>query len=228
MKDYDWLLFDLDNTILDFTASSYISFNKSMDELGYSANKSHFQKFKQINMEVWEEMESGKIDHQELKVKRWFRLFDELKLSLDPSIANEVYFFHIKENPVFVQYAAEISEVCKDKFNLMIITNGLAEVQWPRLRKTGLVDYFEHIVISDELGYAKPHSAYFEHCHSLMDYHAKEKILVIGDTLSSDIKGGKEFGFDTCWYNHSNVLNESTKTDFEIKQMKELRDILLL
>jgi len=226
MKPYDWLLFDLDNTILDFTASSEIAFHALMAELGYSSDHHDFTVYRQINRDVWEEMEAGLINHEQLKVKRWSVYFAERQIDYDPLDANNFYFECIKISPVYVEYAQELLEECKDHFRMGIITNGLSEVQRPRIEKIGLKVYFEHIVISDELGIAKPHYDYFDHCHNLIEKPEKERVLVIGDTAQSDIKGGKEFGYDTCWYNPHYQSAKKVVTDFQIRRLEELRSIL--
>jgi len=109
----------------------------------------------------------------------------------------------------------------------MIITNGLSEVQWSRLRIMEMEHFFEHIVISDEIGSAKPAHAYFQHCDELINYTSKDQVLVIGDTLKSDIKGGKAFGYKTCWYNYYRKENDTDVIpDFAIKDLKELFGLL--
>ncbi|NNK89446.1 MAG: noncanonical pyrimidine nucleotidase, YjjG family [Saprospiraceae bacterium] len=226
MRSYDWLLFDLDNTILDFNASSVIAFNRIMEDLGLEEDPELVRRFKKYNLQVWGEMEKGLIDHQQLKSKRWSLFFNSINIQMDPVEANNIYFELIKSNPVFVDHAFEIIQKGSLSHQLMIITNGLSEVQRPRLEITRLTNYFRHIVISDELGHAKPHKAYFDHCHDLMNAPDKERVLVIGDTLHSDILGGKNFGYHTCWYNYSNNENEGVPTDYEIKDLRELGGIL--
>ena len=223
---YKWLLFDLDNTILDFNASSVIAFNIIIDRLGIPYKPELVKTFKKINLEVWDELEHGLIDHQELKSKRWSLLFKSIGVTEDPHSANNYYFEHIKSNPVYVDHALEMIQQCSDHYKLMLITNGLSEVQRPRLERTGLNKYFQHIVISDELGHAKPHKEYFEHCHELMNAPMKDRVLVIGDTLRSDILGGNNFGYHTCWYNHTNTSETDSGSNFEITDLRELRGIL--
>ncbi|NNF21109.1 MAG: HAD-IA family hydrolase, partial [Saprospiraceae bacterium] len=180
MRSYDWLLFDLDNTILDFNASSVIAFNRIMADLGLEEDPELVRRFKKFNLQVWGEMEKGLIDHQQLKSKRWSLFFNSINIQMDPVEANNIYFELIKSNPVFVDHAFEIIQKGSLSHQLMIITNGLSEVQRPRLEITRLTNYFRHIVISDELGHAKPHKAYFDHCHDLMNAPDKERVLVIG------------------------------------------------
>ncbi|NNE25887.1 MAG: noncanonical pyrimidine nucleotidase, YjjG family [Saprospiraceae bacterium] len=227
-KPYDWLLFDLDNTILDFKKSSIHAFHAIMQENGLERDDSDYALFSSINKQVWEEMESGQINHQELKVRRWDMYAEAKSMNLDSATANARYFQHIRENSFYVDFAKEMLDLTYAHFNLMIITNGLGEVQRPRILNTGLDQYFDHIVISDELGYAKPNTAYFEHCHNLIGGWEKDRVLVIGDTPGSDIKGGNDFGYNTCWYNHSDQLSSEIKPDYEIAHLKELRRILLV
>jgi YjjG family noncanonical pyrimidine nucleotidase len=226
MKPYDWLLFDLDNTILDFTASSEIAFHALMAEIGYLSDHEDFMIYRQINRQVWTDMESGKINHSELKTRRWTLFFAERQIEYNPIKANSIYFEYIKTSPVFVSGAQSLLEVCKSNYKMCIITNGLSEVQWPRIEKMNLIPFFEHIVISDELGIAKPHYDYFDHCHGLIGRPDKSKVLVIGDTAASDISGAKAFGYDACWYNPEYQSAKGVSTDFLIRSHRELAEIL--
>lgn len=226
MQQFDWILFDLDNTILDFTASSELAFNLLMKDIGLLPSETDYDTYREINRQVWTMMEAGKLSHDELKTKRWTLYFAERQIQYDPAEANKKYFEYIKINPVFVRYAQELLEELKGNFQLAIITNGLAEVQRPRIEKTGLDKYFAHFVISDELGVAKPNHDYFEYCHQLIQNPPKERVLVVGDTFEADIQGAKNYGYKSCWYNPWFQSEKNRESDYIIRNLKELRLIL--
>lgn len=224
---YQWLLFDLDNTILDFSESSRMAFSHVYETLDTDRDIADvFKSYKIINHHVWREREAGLLSHTELKTKRWKLLFEELELINDPLQTNNIYFEQIKINPVFVEGAEQLLESLKGKYRMMIITNGLSEVQWSRIRLTGLKQYFEHIIISDEVGCAKPDKQFFDICYEYIDMLDKEKVLVIGDTPMSDIKGGNDYGFHTCWYNHNMIDNAGQIPTYKISSMSELSTVI--
>jgi len=227
-QKYQWLLFDLDNTILDFTESSRLAFHSVYDTFKTDkAIKDVFRLYKGINHSVWQEREAGLLTHTELKTKRWKLLFDVLGLPNDPLTTNDIYFEEIKINPVFVDGAESLLQSLHKKWKMMMITNGLSEVQWSRIELTGIRSYFEHVIISDEVDCAKPDPKFFDLCYDLIGKPDKDKVLVIGDTPMSDIKGGNDYGFHTCWYNHNGIDNDGQIATYEINNMSELSGLLV-
>jgi len=220
---FDWLLFDLDNTLVDFNSSSKDAFVQVMTHLGVEDASVLYPIFNKINHQCWDEREAGLISHTELKNKRWVLFFEAAKIKADPLSINESYFEIIKTNPVWMDDAERLLIAIQNKFNNLIITNGLSEVQNPRIKKLDMAKYFGGIIISDEIGTAKPQKQFFSHCASLMGEFDNDKVLVIGDTLKSDIKGGNEFGFRTCWYNYYKKENDTDiKPNYEVNNIKSL------
>ena len=122
----------------------------------------------------------------------------------------------------------ELIETLHKSYRLAIVTNGLTSVQDKRIRKSSIAKFFETIVISEEVSTAKPNPKIFEHTLKSMNFFDKSKVLMIGDSLSSDIQGGINFGIDTCWYNPNKVINEtSIKPTYEISNFDELKLLLL-
>ena len=229
MQQFDWLLFDLDNTILDFGKSSKYAFKMLLQSIDPDLDSDVlYPIYNEINHEVWDKREAGLICHSELKWKRWDLFFKAKNIDSNPHIANDVYFDGIKEYPFYVDHALDMLEDIKPHFNLMMVTNGLSEVQWPRIKAKNLEPHFEHIIISDEIGVAKPQPAFFDHCHDLLGKPEKDRVLVIGDTLKSDILGGNNFGYKTCWYNYYGKENTTgIKPDFKIDTIKDLKNDVL-
>jgi 2-haloacid dehalogenase len=111
------------------------------------------------------------------------------------------------------------------RYHLTLITNGLADVQYPRLQKSGLATYFDTIIVSDEIGVAKPDPAIFDHTFERLQRPSKETVLIIGDSLTSDMAGGRSYGIDTCWYNPNGKTADFDLT-YEISELSQLRHIL--
>jgi YjjG family noncanonical pyrimidine nucleotidase len=227
-KQFEWLLFDLDNTILDFSASSKLAFSAVYEALEVDKTlKDVYRLYSGINHSVWQEREAGKLSAAEVKTKRWTLLCEVLDIEKDASYLNDVYFEGIKKHVLFVEGAEEVLEQLVGNYRMMIVTNGLSEVQWSRINDTNIQRFFEHIVISDEIGIAKPAREFFDHCAELMGFPSKDKVLVIGDTKMSDIKGGNDFGYATCWYNHKQSDQEGPEANFLINNISELQGLLL-
>ncbi len=224
MKQYDWLLFDLDNTLLDFNASSRVAFFSIFPDL----SDADYIQYRAYNHAVWIAFENGHISKETLKLKRWSDFFEATGMEADPRQVNDQYFEHIKMNPIYIQGAYQLIQDLIGKYSLCIITNGLSEVQTSRLELSGINRLIEHIVVSDMIGVAKPEEAFFDHTFELIGMPMREDVLVIGDTLTSDIRGGIDYGVDTCWYNYYKGANETTyRPTYEVKDTEELWRLLI-
>ena len=228
-KEVKWLLFDLDNTLLNFSESSHMAFRQMLTDWSVDAKDASrlYDIYQKINHQLWHDREEGRISHHDLKTKRWSLFFKEVGITADAGEANAQYFDIIQNRVDFVPYAQELLSALKPHYQLSIVTNGLSEVQRPRIERSGIGDFFEHIIISDEIGTAKPQNAFFEHCHDLIDKPDHREVLIIGDTLKSDIKGGNDFGYHTCWFNHDYIDHDGLHhPNAEINTLPELLDIL--
>lgn len=226
-KKYKWLYFDLDNTILDFDASSELAFYEMFEARGLTLTQNDFKIYKKINKGVWARMEKGLIDHKIVKAERWRLYLETINLEADPLEVNAQYFNIIKTNPIYIDGAESLLENLKDRYRLCLITNGIAEVQWPRIKLKGLENVFDEIVISEEIGISKPMAGFFDHCQKLNGHPNKSDVLIIGDTLGSDIKGGNLYGMDTCWYNyHKEENNSEIQATYNVESLEELLVLL--
>ncbi|MDW7662054.1 MAG: YjjG family noncanonical pyrimidine nucleotidase, partial [Bacillota bacterium] len=180
-----------------------------------------------INTAIWKEFEEGKITQSTLKVERFKRLAQELGINFDPHLFSDRYMYHLAEASFLLDDATALLEKIDGKYELVILTNGLAYVQNRRIKKSSIAKYFSHIVISEEVGVAKPNAGIFEHTLTLLGHVDKSEVLMIGDSLTSDIKGGINFGIDTCWYNPKKVHNTSHLIPtYEINDLMSLLTIL--
>lgn len=225
---YTWLYLDLDNTILDFDKASWFAFYDAFDKYMIEMDREKYKRYKAINHEMWVALEKGQIAAEDLVIKRWEIFIEELGLKADPVVINNSYFDHLGYNPIYVEGAKELIPDLASLYNLCLITNGLARVQIPRLKLTGLEKYFKHIVISEEIGVAKPAAAFFDHVQGLTGHPFKDNVLVVGDTLTSDIRGGINYGLDTCWYDHRGEGNATEyKPTYSIASLSALRTLLI-
>lgn len=225
---YQWLLFDFDNTIVDFTNTAKSSLRQTFVNFNTQCTPEIEAIYKTINSKVWAAFERQEISAEELRVKRFADLFDQLGTAPATPTAFSVRFL---ENLVLLSKAYDnvipFLENLKKEYRLGLITNGLKEVQRPRLHRLKMIHLFDSITVSDEIGVAKPHAGFFEHAHQTLGRQvAKEKLLVIGDNLHSDIKGAIDYGVDSCWISHGKNNDTVITPDFTINQVLELPDLL--
>ncbi len=227
MKLYRWILMDLDNTIFDFSASSHLAFCAFLKDFEIPEKEEYYHIYKKVNAEVWKKLETGEINSDEVKWSRFFKFFKAIEVDKDPHQANECYLDHLVDNFRFIHKAEETINYLGAHYQLAAVTNGLKQVQRPRLHRSGIGNAFKVIVVSEEVGHAKPQKAFFDIVFSEMGNPLKNDVLIIGDNLSSDIKGGIEYGIDTCWFNHENIDNQTTfKPHYEVSSMDGIRSIL--
>ncbi|PRR70867.1 YjjG family noncanonical pyrimidine nucleotidase [Clostridium thermopalmarium] len=228
MKKYELIIFDADETLLDFESAEKYAFEKAMEELGINYDKEyHLKEYRKFNRQVWHELEEGLISPNELKLERFNRLFKKLDLKLDPKEANEKYTNALCEASFLLDGAEEILQALSGKYKLALITNGLLKVQNARIRQSNIAKYFHVIVISEEAGVAKPNPGIFKYTLEKIGHKNKDTVLMVGDSLNSDIKGGANFGIDTCWFNPKGLNGKSgLHPTYEIKTLGELKKIL--
>lgn len=225
---YDVIIFDADETLFDFKKSEKHAFESTMIENGFEySEKEHFLVYKEINTAIWKELEEGKISQKELKVERFKRFLEKINSNLLAEDFAKVYM----KNLSFASFVYEDSEeLLLDLHNdktLAIITNGLSDVQNNRIRKSVIAKYFKDIVVSEEVNVSKPDPKIFEIAFKNLNIKDKSKVLMVGDSLTSDIQGGINFGIDTCYYNPLEIENKtSIKPTYEINKLAKLKDIL--
>lgn len=225
---YEVLLFDADETLFDFKKSERQAFENSIREFNMDYDENyHLKIYEEINTGIWLEFEKGLITQEKLKVERFRRLSEKLNVSFDPKEFAKSYMKHLANASFLYEDSFELIKNLSQNYRLAIITNGLTDVQSKRIGKSVISKYFETIVISEEVKASKPNPEIFEIALSNLNYSDKSKILMIGDSLSSDIKGGINFGIDTCWTNFKNLENSTTlKPTYEISTLMDLLKIL--
>ena len=224
---YKWLLFDLDGTLFNYDKGEKTAFRKSIENFGFEYKDEYLTLYDSINKNLWQKFEKGEIEVQKLKVQRFEILLDEIGFKISPSDFSKNYLKNLSECTYLLDGVENLLQDIYNKFNMMLITNGLTEVQRPRLQMSSIKKYFSDIVISEEVGIAKPDSKIFDVAFNKMGNPPKQDVLMIGDSLSSDIKGGHNYGIDTCWLNTKNSGANEIKPTFEIHRITQLKNIIL-
>jgi len=184
------------------------------------------KKYKEINSGIWQDFEKHLISAKDLRVERFRRFVEQENLNINPVEMSEKYLLFLSEGTYLIEGATKVVSAIKQPKAL--ITNGLTEVQYPRIQNSPLAPYFNHIFISEEIGFPKPEPEIFEFAFKQVEYNNKSSAIIIGDNLSSDIKGGNNFGIDTCWFNIHNLENKTNIIpDYEISNLNEVLEIVL-
>lgn len=225
---YEVLFFDADDTLFDFKKSENFALDKLMSSIDTDLEKSYcIEIYKEINNNIWKEFEQNLISSDELKIERFKRFADKINLSQDPKILSNMYVNFLAEASFIYKETEELLSYLYKKYKIVIITNGLTSVQNKRIKESIIKDYFDAVIISDEIKIAKPDPKIFDYALNVINHTNKESVLMIGDSLSSDVKGGVNAGIDTCWFNPNNKKNNSSLIPkYEISTLLELKNIL--
>jgi putative hydrolase of the HAD superfamily len=203
VHNYDWLIFDADNTLFDYDTAEKLALLKTLDQfdIGYDPD-TIIDIYHKINHKIWMQFEQGIIKSQaQIKRKRTRQLFDVLSVDKDIELFADSYLLHLSQNGHLLDNAMQVIEHLSKTHQMVIMTNGMTNVQRPRFKASPITRYFAHIVISEEIKHSKPSKEIFDHAFELMEQPAKHKVMMIGDNLGSDIQGGINYGIDTTWYN---------------------------
>ncbi|CEG22708.1 Putative HAD-hydrolase YfnB [Planococcus massiliensis] len=224
---YEVVLFDIDDTLLDFPATEKAALhNTFMDYKMPTGFADYHASYREISSVLWKDLEEGTLTLPELGVERFQRLFAHHEVAVDPQLFSQSYLTHLGNETHLIEGAVELChslEGCR----LAIITNGFGQVQKMRLQNSPLADLFEHIIVSEETGFQKPQPGIFEYAFGKLEGAEKEKALIVGDSLSSDIRGGNNYGIATCWFNPQHKKNETgIKPTYEIHSLKEVEGIV--
>jgi YjjG family noncanonical pyrimidine nucleotidase len=228
MKKYEFLLFDFDGTLVDYDKTEAWNLAESFGALGLAYKKArHLPVYREINLRLWQEFERGEIRAQTLRVKRFRELFEVCGIQAAPEEISQVYIANQSRAAFLYDDALCVLKALRPRHKLGLITNGLKEIQRARLALTGADKYFDAVSVSDEIGVQKPEAGIFAHCFRAAGHTDKATALVIGDSLTSDIQGGVNFGIDTCWFNPSGKpAGPEIIPTYEIRRLSELPALL--
>lgn len=227
MGKYNTILFDIDDTLFDFKKSEINALHNTFMEYKMPEGLSDYHaSYRKISNKLWSDLEKGEIGLRDLGIERFKRLFLEHQLETDALLFSRSYLGNLG-NEVHLMPGA--SELCGQLsgYRLAIITNGFGEVQHARIQNSPLCDLFEQIIVSEETGYQKPHHGIFDYAFEKLQLTDRSKVLMVGDSLQSDIQGGINYGIDTCWFNPLQKENLTAfAPTYEIQHLLELVDII--
>ena len=217
------ILFDLDDTLLDFHKAEAIAIEKTLIHFGVEPDNAIIARYSEINSQQWRLLEEGKLSRDEVLVQRFRILFSELGVDCPAEKAREIYEHNLGIGHYFMDGALELLESLYLDYNLYLVSNGTTRVQEPRIESAGIAKYFKELFISQKIGVNKPDAAFFEFCFKVIPDFSREETIIIGDRLSSDIKGGNNAGIRTCWFNPNHDSHEDgIQVDFEITHLEQV------
>ncbi len=224
---YKKLLLDVDGTLLDFDKSAEKALETLFEQRGYPYNETIFPLYEEINVGLWERYERGEIPRERVLVDRFTIMFERLGIPEKGDTFEEDFREQLERDPFWMDGAEDLLRYLQPKYELYIVTNGVARTQKARLSATGLYAYVKDIFISEMIGAQKPQKAYFDYCLAHIGPCKKEEILLVGDSLTADILGANLSGIPSCWFNpKGKPLSGEARPDFEIRRLEELKEIL--
>ena len=223
----EFLLLDLDDTILDFHKAERIAISKTIREFGVEPTDQVLARYHVINRWHWEQLEQGKLTRAEVLENRFGVLFEELGVVADKTACARAYEKNLSIGHYFLPGAKEAVDALSKKYRLFLVSNGTASVQKGRMTSANLYRFFETVFVSQEVGYNKPAKEYFDICFSRIPGFDPQKAIIVGDSLSSDIRGGINAGILTCWVNPDHIpAREDIQPDYEIEGIFQLEKLL--
>lgn len=223
-----YIFLDLDNTLLDFHKGELRALEKAFEQLNIPINAEIIRRYSEINVDCWRALERGERSLHQVLYGRFEILFSEFEITASATGTQELYQRLLSMEHDFIPGAKELLDSLYDsgKYRLFMATNGSPDVQYPRIADSGIGRYFEKIFISYELGCAKPSREYFDACFKEIDGFERSEAIILGDSLTSDIKGGINAGIKSCHFNIFKNSYTDIIPDYSITDLSEFLKIL--
>ena len=223
------LLWDVDGTLLDFSKSEAYGIRKCFHKFGLGeCSDEMLARYSKINHKYWQMLETGEITKQQVLTERFVEFFTSENIHFGHiNEFNDEYQIRLGDKAFFCDNAYETITALKGKYKLYAVTNGTYIAQRRKLTQSGLINIFDDVFISDKIGFEKPSIEFFNAVQEKIGKFNKDEVMIIGDSLSSDMQGGNNADIVCCWYNPNNIKNErNIKIDYEIKDIAEILNIL--
>lgn len=221
---FDTVLLDIDDTLFDFRKSSFQALVKAFAAIGQPFTWEDMPAYEVFNNELWESYERGEIEKSFIYPERFRRYFASIGLEADPGLVNQMYLHALSEGQNFMPHCRELLQALHGKYLVVIVTNGESSTQKRRIERSGMAQYFDHVFISEELGTKKPANDFYDKVFSAIGPERRKSAIMVGDSLSSDMQGGRNAGIATCFYGEKSRADE--RCDYVIEDLLALLPIL--
>ena len=221
------ILLDLDDTILDFHKAERIALSTTLKKIGIEPTDEILSLYSKINLKHWKLLEEGKLTRHEVLHHRFTELFDTIGVVGDCYEAQRIYEWELGTGHYFLDGAEKLLDTLYEKYDIYLASNGTDIVQTRRIESSGIGKYFKELFISQRLGYDKPNPEFFRLAFEKIPNFKKEETVIIGDSLTSDIRGGINAGIKTVWFNlRGGAAPEDIKPDYTVRRLDEIPYLL--
>ena len=222
-----FVFLDLDDTILDFQMAEAEALKKTLRAVHIEPTEQIVKRYSQINRSQWELLEKGELTREQVKLRRFVLLFEELGVVTDAEAARKYYEQQLGVGHYFLPGAEELLNALYKAYDLYIMSNGTTAVQVGRIESANIKRFFQEIFLSEAVGFVKPQKEFFDACFAKIQAFDPTQAIIIGDSLTSDIQGGIHAGIKTCWFNPNCKVNTtSILPDFEVHDLSEIPALL--
>ncbi len=226
-KRFDIVLLDADETIFDFKKAEAHSFKLMLETFGIKYSDDRLALYSEINLQMWKALERGEVTRERLKTLRFEKFFKEIGVQgIDCVAVNDCYLTNLSHSTFMIDGAKEFVKELHKHCRIYLATNGLTKAQTGRFSRSEIKDDFDGVFISEQIGFAKPDKAYFDYIFNELKVTDKSRVIIIGDSLTSDMQGGKNAGITTCLFSRSGEFVESDLCDYQISDYNDFFEIL--
>lgn len=225
LNRYKYLLFDLDDTLLNFQQAQELAFKKLLEDENIEYSYKLFEQYEKINKALWRRFEKGELANTEVTRQRFIQFFEQFGKNVDGRETDIRYRSYLAEGNQLFEGVVDMLEKLHKTHKLYVASNGIGVTQHTRLKNNDLNKYFEKIFISEELGSKKPDREFFEKIFVEVGVESKGEVLMIGDTLTSDILGANNIEIDSCLVDIHNVENSEIMPTYKINKTIDILEL---
>lgn len=228
MGRFTTILWDVDGTLLDFIYAQRACMKNCFEKMGMTITEEMLVRYSEINDSYWKRLELGQVTKDELLTGRFSDLFEEFGMTdADPDEFRIAYETGLGEVYKYMENSYDVCSGLYRRVDQYVITNGISMTQRNKLKLSGLDKFMEDIFVSEDADAPKPFKGFFDYCMDRIREKDKSRMLIVGDSLTSDIKGGVLYGIPTCWYRPEGMVNDSDyKPDYEINKLEDVFRLL--
>ncbi len=218
------LLMDIDDTLFDFQTSSYAALHQALAAFSLPQPPGLWERYSRLDAALWQQFERGEIEKETLYVERFRLLFAEFGFHADAADFNRAYFQALGEQRNFMPHCEQVLPLLHARYPIFILTNGNTDLQLRRIAASGLEQYFDRVFISEQLGCKKPDRVFYDKVFAAIGEDLRPQSIMIGDSLSGDMQGGRNAGIRTCLYGKRSCAD--ARCDYVVEDLLQLPQLL--
>ena len=219
------LLFDADGTLFDFHAAEDCALNQLMDSCHIMDKENAIQIYHRINSALWKRIEEGTMTQSRLKIQRFEEFIEAMQLNFTAETLAQMFMDNLSKGTQLIEYAYETMEILSQKYDCHIVTNGITYIQKNRMANSALRPFIKELFISEEMQVSKPDPKYFDQVKEKLNVDDEDILIVIGDSISSDMQGALNSSLKSVWYNPQHQSTD-LKLDAIISDLRELEHVI--